>query len=304
MERERPRDRPSDRGLVDHLRAVANYDQAGSVARLSKRDLPDDGYAYSTYRERFGSWQDALAAAGLPFPKQGYDREQIIDEIKAVADMVGKSPEGSGSAPTFREFLEHADISFSPVRREFDTWNDAVAEAGYTPNEGGWPKGLYEYSSGDLLQELRDITEELNKTPTYAEFDDRSEINPKTLAARFGSWSRALRLVGKQPQQERDPASARRAVLSAAGTINDPSVEEIVVDQDGVPTRIHLGDMIFDDRTNLGYSVLGIGCEAAAAEPQWEIIGEILEHEGPFYRTFWGDELLERLNDHLFVISR
>jgi len=303
MERDRPRDRPSDRELVDHLRAVANYDHKGRTARLSKRDLPDDGYAYATYLRRFGSWQDALAAAGLPFPKHGYSRERIIDEIKAVAETVGKSPGGSGSAPTFDEFLEHGDISISPVRREFDTWNNAVAEAGYMPNEGGRPEGLNEYSSGELLQALRDVADELNEPPTYGEFDDRGEINPKTLAARFGSWSRALRLVGKQPQEKRDSASARDTVSSPAGTINDPVIEEIVVDQDGVPTRIQLGDLILDDRTNFAYSILGIACEPAAAKPQWKIVGELLEYEGPFFRTFWGDELRDRLNDHLFVIS-
>jgi len=304
MERDRPRDGPSERDLIDHLRDVGNYkNQPGRIARLSKRDLPDGGFAYSTYRERFGSWQDSLAAAGLPFPEHGYDRQQVIDEINAVAEAVGKSPDGSGVAPTFDEFLEHGDISISPVRREFDTWNDAVAEAGYTPNEGGRPEGLYEYSSGQLLQELRDVADELNETPTYGQFDDRGDVNPKTLAARFGSWSRALRLVEKQSHHGRDPASSRTEVSSPDGRIDDPSVEEIVVDQDGVPTRIHLGDMIFDDRVDLAYSVLGIGCEAAAAKPQWEIAGELLEHDGPFYRTFWGDELRDRLNDQLFVIS-
>lgn len=82
----------------------------------------------------FGSWSNAIEAAGFPRPKIGHYRDEsqrgivtkwpaeaVLEWIRSNAKN-GKPPASKGSAPV------HAAV------REFGSWNNAVIAAGYRPN--------------------------------------------------------------------------------------------------------------------------------------------------------------------------
>lgn len=300
-ERERPRDAPTERELVDYLREVANYHGVARTAQLSKRDLPDGGYSYTIYRNRFGSWHEALAAAGLPFPDQGYDRDDIIEAIQDVGSIVDKYP--GEAAPTHAEFLEHGTMSTDPIKRVYGTWEDAVIDAGFDPHTGGGrPEGSNEYTTGFLLSELRRVADELHRAPTHNEFSERSDLDWKTLAHRFGSWDRAIRMIGYLPSRKSQHKPANTAPFEQRrGTLSNPSVQEITIVE--TEHQLSVGDILFDERSDLGYGVVSIECESKALQPDWKIYGELLhDSEEVYYRRFWVDELEDGIGEWLFKV--
>ena len=127
---------------------------------------------------------DALAAfrTGL---RRRYTDEEILAELRASADRLGRSP-------TMREFAADSDASVHPqtVIEHFGTWNAAKRAAGLTPRRF--------ISREELLAQLRRLGEELGRTPTARDLDaNRRRVASKSLIWHtFGSLSAALREAG------------------------------------------------------------------------------------------------------------
>jgi hypothetical protein len=128
--------------------------------------------------------QDALAAfrAGL---RRRYTDEQILAELRASAERIGRSP-------TMREFSADTAASVHPqtVIEHFGTWNAAKRAAGLRPRRF--------ISREELLQQLRELGGELGRTPTARDVEDRrGTIASKSLIWHtFGSLTAALNEAG------------------------------------------------------------------------------------------------------------
>jgi hypothetical protein len=126
----------------------------------------------------------ALAAfqAGI---RKRYSDDQILDELRASADRLGRSP-------TMREFAADEETTVHPqtVIEHFGSWNNAKREAGLVPRRFA--------TRDELLQLLRDLGEELGRTPTAKDIDARKGAMPsKSLYWHtFGSLTNALRDAG------------------------------------------------------------------------------------------------------------
>ena len=57
-------------------------------------------------------------------------------------------------------------------------------------------KRLSDYSDESLLNELKRVAKQLDKTPTQHEFNLLSRTNHSTIVNRFGSWNAALKKAG------------------------------------------------------------------------------------------------------------
>jgi len=89
--------------------------------------------------QRFGTWNDALKAAGLATSSVGRARGQLRFDApaydKAIADFVADC-ESRGSAPTYKSYTEYAADhkgqvpSAAAVRKFYGSWNAALASAG------------------------------------------------------------------------------------------------------------------------------------------------------------------------------
>ncbi len=127
---------------------------------------------------------DALAEfqAGI---RKRYSNEQILEELRACADRLGRSP-------TMREFAADPGTQVHPqtVIEHFGTWNAAKREAGLVPRRFA--------TRDELLGRLRALGVELGRTPTARDVDERKGSIPSKslLWHTFGSLANALREAG------------------------------------------------------------------------------------------------------------
>jgi hypothetical protein len=128
--------------------------------------------------------RDALESfqAGI---RKRYSDEQILDELRASADRLGRSP-------TMREFAADTETTVHPqtVIEHFGSWNAAKRSAGLVPRRFA--------TREELVRLLRELGEELGRVPSAKDIDARKGSMPsKSLYWHtFGSLTNALREAG------------------------------------------------------------------------------------------------------------
>src|SRR5213080_2214022 len=117
--------------------------------------------------------------------RKRYSNAQILEELRASAERLGRSP-------TMREFASDPDTAVHPqtVIEHFGSWNAAKREAGLVPRRFA--------TREELVGLLRELGEELGRVPTAKDLDARRGSMPsKSLYWHtFGSLAEALREAG------------------------------------------------------------------------------------------------------------
>ncbi|WP_348613010.1 homing endonuclease associated repeat-containing protein [Halobaculum rarum] len=181
----------SDADLIEDIRAVAA--EVGEKPTLN--DYREHGTAaVTTIYDRFGSWQDALDAAGYEprEPDSAVTDEELLEELDRVADDLGERP-------TATDMNDHGAYWASTYRRAFGSWNNALEAAGIdsSPSQDRQP-----VSDEALLEELERVAERVDGTPTTRAMEERGEHSPNTYIRRFGSWNDAVTAAGFEPNTE------------------------------------------------------------------------------------------------------
>jgi hypothetical protein len=124
----------------------------------------------------------AAFRAGL---RRRYTDEDILEELRAGAERLGRSP-------TMREFARDTEARVHPqtVIEHFGTWNAAKRAAGLVPRRF--------LTREELLQQLRDLGAELGRVPKPRDLAARRRSMPSAslYAHTFGSLGNALREAG------------------------------------------------------------------------------------------------------------
>jgi HNH endonuclease len=117
--------------------------------------------------------------------RKRYTDEQIVAEITACAERLGRSP-------TMREFAADSKTAVHPqtVIEHFGSWNAAKRAAGLVPRRFA--------TREELLGLLRSLGDELGRPPTARDIDDhKGKMPSKSLYWHtFGSLTTALREAG------------------------------------------------------------------------------------------------------------
>jgi hypothetical protein len=117
--------------------------------------------------------------------RRRYSDDQLLAELTACADRLGRSP-------TMREFAGDRRVRVHPqtVVDRFGSWNRAKRLAGLVPRRFA--------TKDELLRQLRALGNELGRVPTGRDLDERrGEMPSKSLLWQtFGSLSNALRAAG------------------------------------------------------------------------------------------------------------
>ena len=117
--------------------------------------------------------------------RKRYTDEQILAQLTESAERLGRSP-------TMREFAADAATTVHPqtVIEHFGSWNAAKRRAGLVPRRFA--------TREELLGQLRGLGEELGRTPTARDIDERKGSMPSKslLWHTFGSLAQALREAG------------------------------------------------------------------------------------------------------------
>jgi hypothetical protein len=117
--------------------------------------------------------------------RKRYSDEQILEELQACAERLGRSP-------TMKEFAADAETNVHPqtVIEHFGSWNAAKREAGLVPRRFA--------TREELVRLLRELGERLGRVPTARDIEaSRGTMPSKSLYWHtFGSLSAALREAG------------------------------------------------------------------------------------------------------------
>ena len=117
--------------------------------------------------------------------RKRYSDDQILSELRASAERLGRSP-------TMREFAADPQTTVHPqtVIGHFGSWNAAKRRAGLVPRRFA--------TREELLARLRELGEQLGRTPTARDLETRRGSMPsKSLYWQtFGSFRSALRAAG------------------------------------------------------------------------------------------------------------
>jgi hypothetical protein len=128
--------------------------------------------------------ESALAEfrAGL---RRRYTDDEILAELRGSAERLGRSP-------TMREFAADPEATVHPqtVIEHFGTWNAAKRAAGLQPRRF--------ISREELLAQLRELGEELGRTPTVRDIESRRRrmASKSLIWHTFGSLATALKEAG------------------------------------------------------------------------------------------------------------
>ena len=175
----------TDEELLDALREYA-ADHDGRPPTRAEADDPGDLPGAKTYKRRFGSWNEALEAAGFAPHERRWSDEELLDALREyAADHDGRPPTIAEANDPSREL----PVAQTFINR-FGGWNAAIAEAGFEPRDR-------RRTDEELLDALQGLAAELDERPTTAAVADRADMaSPGTYANRFGSWNDALREAG------------------------------------------------------------------------------------------------------------
>jgi len=117
--------------------------------------------------------------------RRRYTDEQILAELRACAERLGRSP-------TMKEFAADPDAAMHPqtVIEHFGTWNAAKRAAGLMPRRFA--------TRAELVERLRSLGAELGRAPTAQDIRARRGTMPSASLYwhTFGSLATALREAG------------------------------------------------------------------------------------------------------------
>ncbi|MCE0496828.1 MAG: hypothetical protein LV481_02615 [Methylacidiphilales bacterium] len=162
---------------------------------LSFRSMMLSKYAPMVYAairsNHFGSWKEALSAAGLApeeiYRYRSWDDESILSEIRRLKEQ--------GADLSSKKMDETANPLIATARRRFGNWGTAVERAGIDYNSirrrRRWTREL-------ILQEIR----QLRAAGSDMHSGEIRHQHPALFAASckarfFGSWTKALEAAGE-----------------------------------------------------------------------------------------------------------
>jgi len=155
----------------------------------SRKNLPEA----TVFKDRFGSWNRALEAAGLEvihyFRK--WKKEEVIKWLNKKYIELGKTP-------GIRDFdADPKAPAKNTVRKLFGNWTNALREA-KVPVKRFW-------SEKELIEVLQKLYLKLNRTPTREELKrDISCPSLNPFVKKFGSYTAACLRAGLVPNDGRN----------------------------------------------------------------------------------------------------
>lgn len=204
---------PTDTELIEELQRLADsLDKTPTFDKMNTHGK----YSSPTYVNRFGSWNAAIEKAGLDInTPQEYSDQELLTHLQNLADELDKTPSS-------KDMNEHGDHHTETYRQRFDSWNNALEEAGLEKNRDDPRKGTVEERKQHLLDELAELTEDLGRVPTQKEVRKYTNHSHNTYYKHFGSIKQAV----EQTDLDLDTIDTSRKTHPRSIT-NDELLEEL-----------------------------------------------------------------------------
>lgn len=199
----------SDEALIAELKRVSALvgDTSLTLAAFAKLAKVSS----STVQRRFGGWEAALCAAGLPHrysgqsvtekmkvqQGKGLTDEALLSELQRVASELHRT------TFTRAEFNERSNVSYTVVFRRFGNWRKALERAGLSVSPVG-----RRYSDDECFENLLRVWTQLGRPPQYKEMaGPESIVGPKAYVKRWGTWNKALHAFVERVNSDVDTSS-------------------------------------------------------------------------------------------------
>lgn len=178
----------SEEQMIEDLQLAATK---SDHVPLRKADYLSLGkYNPDTVRKRFGSWNLALQAAGLPLSKvqkkpryKNATREELIVDLRQVACSLGQK------TLTSTDYNKNGHFHSESLRREFGSWEKALEAANLLPT--GFHRNI---TKAELYTNIEYLWIAKGKQPTVSDLQSElSQYGLKAYYRVFGSWTNALR---------------------------------------------------------------------------------------------------------------
>jgi len=187
----------SDEEIIGHIQRLADGSEPPTAHEFdSDREAP----THRTARHHFGSWGEAVKAAGFEPRGVGHPKvgaEEVVEHIQRLAN--------DGEPPTVQEFNSDREApSHATAAERFGSWAEAVEAAGYQPLPGGRPVTADE----EIIEHIQRLADG-GEPPTAPEFDSDPQAPCRsTVRNHFGRWSKALKAAGYEPRAGGRPVTA------------------------------------------------------------------------------------------------
>lgn len=127
-------------------------------------------------------WPDAVSVIFGPEKAEKFrSKEKATSKEDAMEDIKQVSTDINGR-PTKDEYRKHGKYSASSVTALFNSWSNALSEAGFEPRAQGRGRTKYEYYI-DLVR----VAEKLGKQPSFEEYDEHGQYDYRQFMSHLGS---------------------------------------------------------------------------------------------------------------------
>jgi uncharacterized protein YihD (DUF1040 family)/uncharacterized protein YejL (UPF0352 family) len=180
----------SNQYLIDQLQKLAK--QLGRTPSLSDMDYVHIA-SWGVFNKQFGSFVKAQEAAGLVPNVFGqinkYSDEYLLDLLRELAKQLNRTPAG-------HDINKSGKVSLNLFTKRFGNLGKAQKAAGLVPSVKG---KLNKYSDEYLLDYLRELAKQLNRTPTGHDIKKSGKIGMGLYIRRFGNLGKAQKAAGLVP---------------------------------------------------------------------------------------------------------
>jgi len=261
----------------------------------------------ATVAREFGSWGDAMRAAGFEYSSSRVRRAELEGNAqKITSELLLKELKSMAHKHSGRvfQYKDYRELGGKRARGTFckylGGWRKAVASLGLRDGFGRPRPDLRTYVDEDYFAEMQRLWEILGRQPMAREMGKYGKISPQSFQQRFGSWMQAV----YDFCQDRDPSDGGN--LTAGAHRGEPIVqtrEAKQIDPTAYAADLHVDVVSLQKRTprnpsiQLRFLVLrrdNFTCRACGRSPAKEI-GVILQADHILAWSRGGETTFENL---------
>ena len=201
----------ADEELIADLRHAASELKTDS---LTQREYKKHGkFGVPIFYNRFGSWSNALAKAGL---KSGKSRTKIIiKDEELIADLKRVSFKLKNDSITRDEYNRHGKFHSGTLEDRFGSWIKAKEKAGLKRREHP------SISDEEYFKNLEEVWIKLGKQPHFSDMKiPFSKYSGSGYVHNFGTWRKALeRFIEYVNKEEKTTIEGENSIIIKEGIL-------------------------------------------------------------------------------------